>query len=143
MRTCSRELKSGDMVGAYMFGRAKSNIFEPTQLISPAKEAAITRRNESVTQGITGVDDRRRLLATSLPINCYCGHSVNYFVSFGCYSLPAFVVLMNSEVYEWRFRLTSTNNNVNSYEVHALPIPFKDGAAKLSDEYQGSLSLPM
>src|SRR5204863_192800 len=79
-----------------------------------------------VMQGITGVDDTRRLLATKLEPPCYCGHSVNYFVSCGPFSIPAFVVLLNSAIYEWRFRLTSTNNNVNSYEVHAFPLPYHD-----------------
>jgi uncharacterized membrane protein YheB (UPF0754 family) len=34
--------------------------------------------------------------------------------------------LLNSQLFEWRFRLTSTNNHVNSYEVDSLPLrPFK------------------
>jgi len=31
------------------------------------------------------------------------------------------LALLNSRLLEWRFRLTSTNNNVNNYEILALP----------------------
>lgn len=31
--------------------------------------------------------------------------------------------MLNSELLDWRFNLTSTNNNVNGYEIEALPIP--------------------
>lgn len=77
-----------------------------------------------VMQGITGVDDSRRLSATIVEPPMFCGHSVNYVVEATPYSLEALLVLLNSELLEWRFRLTSTNNNVNSYEIEALPIPF-------------------
>src|SRR5205823_11587778 len=33
------------------------------------------------------------------------------------------VSLLNSVLLDWRFNLTSTNNNVNGYEVESLPIP--------------------
>ena len=94
-----------------------------------------------VMQGITGVDDRRRLQATKLLPPCYCGHSVNYFVACGPYSMPAFVVLLNSALYEWRFRLTSTNNNVNSYEVHALPLPAHPDEVQLPTGFPFTVTL--
>jgi len=31
--------------------------------------------------------------------------------------------LLNSTLLDWRFNLTSTNNNINGYELEALPIP--------------------
>ena len=33
------------------------------------------------------------------------------------------MALLNSSLWEWRFRLTSTNNHVNAYEIDSLPIP--------------------
>ena len=33
------------------------------------------------------------------------------------------LTLLNSNFLEWRFRLTSTNNNVNNYELKAFPFP--------------------
>jgi hypothetical protein len=32
------------------------------------------------------------------------------------------LVLLNSSLWEWRFRLTSTNNHVNAYEIDSMPI---------------------
>jgi len=31
--------------------------------------------------------------------------------------------VLNSELIEWRFRVTSTNNHVNTYDLDALPFP--------------------
>jgi hypothetical protein len=33
------------------------------------------------------------------------------------------LALLNSSLWEWRFRLTSTNNHVNAYEIDSMPIP--------------------
>ena len=33
------------------------------------------------------------------------------------------MALLNSSLWEWRFRLTSTNNHVNSYEIDSMPMP--------------------
>ena len=35
----------------------------------------------------------------------------------------AILALLNSSLWEWRFRLTSTNNHVNAYEIDSMPFP--------------------
>ena len=73
-------------------------------------------------QGMTGVDDLRRLIMTYIPKGLYLANSCNYII------LPtatqAFYVLgiLNSKLINWIFKKTSTNSNVNCYEVDALPI---------------------
>ena len=74
-------------------------------------------------QGMTGVDDKRRFIMTYIPKGFYLANSCNYII------LPtketAFYVLgiLNSKLINWLFKKTSTNSNVNCYEVDALPIP--------------------
>ena len=73
-------------------------------------------------QAITGTDDKRRLKATFTPSGFFLANSLNYLVVTKPEVDPHFLLtLLNSQFYEWRFRLTSTNNNVNNYEILAMP----------------------
>ena len=38
------------------------------------------------------------------------------------YSLEFLLGLLNSKIYQWRFKITSTNNNVGTNEIENLPI---------------------
>jgi hypothetical protein len=67
------------------------------------------------------IDNWRRIIACVIEPGSFCSDTINYLVR------PKadfyFVLgLLNSSLYEWRFRLTSTNNHVNSYEVDGLPL---------------------
>lgn len=67
------------------------------------------------------LDNWRRLIATIVPEGNFCFDSINYIVNPN-YNIYTLMALMNSELLEWRFRLTSTNNHVNAYEIEQLPI---------------------
>jgi len=67
------------------------------------------------------LDNYRRLIACMVPEGRFCFDSVNYIAE-SAYNLRAVLAHLNSALWEWRFRLTSTNNHVNAYEIHALPI---------------------
>ena len=69
------------------------------------------------------IDNRRRLIACMIPAGHYCVHKIRYFTQDSKYDLFALLALFNSELSDWRFSITSTNNSVNEYEVKALPIP--------------------
>jgi Alw26I/Eco31I/Esp3I family type II restriction m6 adenine DNA methyltransferase len=90
---------------------------------NPAKNADRKLRRLGM-QGVTGTDDRRRLKASFVELGVFLGNSVNYLkLKPGVdYDLGFFCALLNSQLVEWRFRLTSSNNNVNNYEVDALPL---------------------
>jgi hypothetical protein len=50
------------------------------------------------------------------------------------YEINYVVALLNSTLYQWRFKLTSTNNNVGTNELEAMPfrlIDFSDKAEAL------------
>ena len=74
-------------------------------------------------QGITGVNEKTRLKAAYVSKNFFCAHSCNYFVNSTQVSLWVLLGLLNSKLYNWIFKKTSTNSNVNSYEVQNLTIP--------------------
>lgn len=80
-------------------------------------------------QQISNIDASQRLKFAFVPKNYILGNSLNYFKvdeklfaknSFSIYSLLGF---LNSKILNWRFKLTSSNNHVNNYELDDLPIP--------------------
>jgi Alw26I/Eco31I/Esp3I family type II restriction m6 adenine DNA methyltransferase len=71
------------------------------------------------------IDNWRRIIACVIKPNNFCSDTINYIVR-PKDDLYYVLGLLNSQLFEWRFRLTSTNNHVNSYEVDSLPLrPFK------------------
>ena len=88
-----------------------------------------------VMQGITGVDEPLRLKATWIDEGIFCAHSVNYISLKGIDDEVALYTLavLNSDVFNWFFKVFSTNSNVNSYEIHALPyLPYRESFRPIS-----------
>ena len=69
------------------------------------------------------IDNWRRIIATIVEKNNFCSDTINYIVSANSIELFAILALLNSSLWEWRFRLTSTNNHVNAYEIDSMPFP--------------------
>ena len=85
-----------------------------------------------ISQEVTGTVDPRRLhfaLTTKSSREFLWGHSVNKTQLKNQAYSKAFLGLLNSKFMDWFFRITSTNNHVQGYELEQLPIP-KISAAK-------------
>ena len=91
-------------------------------------EQVKANRNESflVSQQTTGTNDVRRLhfaLTDAPPADFLCGNSLNKLQLKRPAHSKAFLALLNSKFMDWFFRITSTNNHVQGYELEQLPIP--------------------
>ena len=75
-----------------------------------------------VTQQITGVDDSWRLKAVVVKAGTILANSTNYLLA-KKYNSMLLCGILNSKLMDWRFRKTSTNNHVNTYEIESLPFP--------------------
>lgn len=79
--------------------------------------------------GIVNMEASRRLVAAKVPAGVVLGNSVNYWVPKKDSVLDRddarwyLLAYLNSTPAEWRFRLSSSNNNINLYEVRSLPLP--------------------
>ncbi len=79
------------------------------------------RENERVIfQGVTGTDDYRRIKACHSPEETFLANSVNFLRCNKDWNSHALLALLGCALNEWRFRLTSGNNNVNNYEVESM-----------------------
>lgn len=78
-------------------------------------------------QQICNMSQEWRLKFCLVEPNYILGNSCNYItvendVLGGQIDLTYILALLNSRLLNWRFKLTSTNNHINNYELDALPI---------------------
>ena len=88
-----------------------------------SKKALAHQQMRVVYQRYAAIDNYRRLIATILPENYFCSHTTGYISEIKDYSLGFISTILNSTFLDWRFNLTSTNNNINGYEIESLPVP--------------------
>lgn len=90
-----------------------------------AAQASLARvAKERVVQlGIRNMASRPRMVAGILPPGVFAGNSVNVLSPKRLLGCRALCGLLNSRLYDWRFCLTSGNNNINVREVESLPLP--------------------
>jgi adenine-specific DNA-methyltransferase len=77
-----------------------------------------------VCQQISNMDSKKRLKFTIVPKKIILGNSLNYVLTAENENyLYGLLAIMNSILIDWRFRITSSNNHINNYEIDNLPVP--------------------
>lgn len=90
----------------------------------PKSEKALHHTYERIAmQGMSGANDKIRLISTLIPSGFYLAHSCNYIIPSNNYDLKWLLGILNSKLANWFFKCFSTNSNVNSYEIEAIPFP--------------------
>ena len=82
-------------------------------------------------QGMTGANDKIRIVMALVPEGYYLANSCNYLFAPNGLNIYALLGILNSKLINWFFRCFSTNSNVNGYEIDNLPIPTIDNATQL------------
>jgi len=75
------------------------------------------------TQRISGVDDTRRITCARSRNGAYFADSTNALLPKNGVDPDVLLGILNSDLLNWRFRITSTNNNVGTAELEMLPFP--------------------
>lgn len=84
-------------------------------------------------QGISGANDKTRIISTLIEPNIYCANSCNYIIKLDEskeFPILSLLGIFNSKLTNWIFRKSSTNSNVNCYEINNLRLPSN---TKISD----------
>ena len=87
------------------------------------------KKSRIAMQGITGANDKIRIISTLLESDVFLANSCNYIFSNSDnskYSIKLLLGIFNSSFTNWIFRRSSTNSNVNCYEVNNLKLPRYD-----------------
>ena len=108
----------------------------------PNKKAPTNRR--IATQRISGVDERQRVVATIIEGGAWFADSTNSIgpTDGAILSLEYLLGLLNSNLIQWRFKITSTNNNVGTNELEALPISFPISQLKAESRSSRTFARP-
>lgn len=98
--------------------------FDEERFLAKNAERSVVGERRIATQRITGVDERLRIVATIIEPPAYFADSTNSIVleEESQYELEYLLALLNSTLSQWRFKLTSTNNNVATNELDSMPI---------------------
>lgn len=78
-------------------------------------------RKRLVCQQISNQKQKVRLRFVECQENDVLGNSCNY-IAVNKELIPKIKALLNSALLNWRFKVTSTNNHINNYELDELPI---------------------
>lgn len=105
--------KNGEFVEIESFLNKKSDDFKVNDY----------NKERLVCQQISNVDLKKRLKFAFAEKTDILANSCNYIVSTRCKSdLKKLYYIFNSELLNWRFKITSSNNHINNYELDDLPI---------------------
>lgn len=105
--------KNGEFVEIEGFLNKKSEDFKTNDY----------NKERLICQQISNVDMQKRLKFVFSEKTDILGNSCNYIVSTRKEEdLKKMFFILNSELLNWRFKITSSNNHINNYELDELPI---------------------
>jgi adenine-specific DNA-methyltransferase len=110
--------------------------FDETTFLNNGKINNLSSLRRIATQRINGVDEKLRLVATIIEPDAYFADSTNSIHIEGNppYSLEFILGILNSRLFQWRFKKTSTNNNISTTEIEALPFNYcSELSAKITE----------
>jgi hypothetical protein len=108
--------------------------FDEKSFLKTNTPRLVTTKRRIATQRITGVDERLRIVATLIEPGIYFADSTNSIslLTDDGPSLEYLLPFLNSRLWQWRFKLTSSNNNVGTNELKCMPLPVLDCSKKSS-----------
>jgi len=134
----SKMLKGAEIGRYYLrekLSQGEREWFDEEKYLHSHRPNNLSQLRRIATQRITGVDERLRIVATIVDPPCYFADSTNSLSVHpdSPYTLEYLLGLLNSSLFQWRFKLTSTNNNVGTNELESMPfreIDFSNSADK-------------
>lgn len=110
--------------------------------IEKSSKADSINRERIICQQIANMKKHRRLTFSYIGPKYILANSCNYLTidknKFGL-DLFALLGIMNSTIINWLFKVTSSNNHINNYEIDMLPIPINSSnlsnISRLTKEY--------
>lgn len=122
------KLLRGRNIGYYNLLSQDKNDYVALNFIDKASKKNFIINDRIACQQISNMKKERRIVFSYIPKNNVLGNSCNFIsVSKNKYNIDIYVLLglLNTKIINWYFKLTSSNNHVNNYEIDIFPIPIK------------------
>lgn len=94
--------------------------------VNSSKKKKFIEQDRIVCQQIANMNRERRVKFSYVPKNFVLGNSCNFIsVSENIYGIDIYTMLglLNTKLINWLFKLTSSNNHINNYEIDCFPVP--------------------
>ncbi len=119
-------LVRGRNIGYYHLLSASEKEFVAEKFVNTTKKKRYIEQERIICQQIANMNKERRVTFALIPKNFVLGNSCNFIsVSENPYGIDIYTLLglFNTRLINWLFKLTSSNNHVNNYEIDCFPIP--------------------
>lgn len=126
-------LVRGRNIGYYNLIVGSENEFVAGEFVNATKKKCYIEHERIICQQIANMNKERRVTFALAPKNCVLGNSCNFIsVSKNSYGIDIYTILglFNTKIINWLFKLTSSNNHVNNYEIDCFPIPVESPELK-------------
>lgn len=135
-------LLRGRNIGFYNLIDTGENEYVSLDFIESTKKKAYILKNRIICQQIANMHKERRVTFAYVDKNEVLGNSCNFIaVLENEYGIDIYSILglFNSSIINWFFKLTSSNNHINNYEIDCFPVPVHSPyllkVSKLVQEY--------
>ena len=102
--------------------------YATSDFVKKSSKKVFIEADRIACQQISNMAKNKRLVFSYIPRNVVLGNSCNFIACLeNNYSIDIYYLLglMNCSVMNWFFKLKSSNNHVNNYEIDEFPIPVK------------------
>lgn len=119
-------LYRGRNIGYYCLINGEKTEYVEDAFIEKSTKKQYTEKIRLVCQQVVNMAKKRRIAFTIVPEGSVLGNSCNFISvlpnsdGVGIYFLLG---VLNSSLIDWYFKLTSSNNHINNYEIDDFPIP--------------------
>ena len=121
-------LVRGKNIGYYNLLVASDNEFVVKDFVRDTKKKCYIEHERIICQQIANMNKERRVTFTLVPKNYVLGNSCNFIsINENSYGIDIYTLLglFNTKLINWLFKLTSSNNHINNYEIDCFPIPIE------------------
>lgn len=112
------------------------------EFVNNSKKNKYIKKERIICQQVVNMNKERRVTFAYVEPNYVLGNSCNFIsVDENKYGIDLYAILglLNTTIINWFFKLTSSNNHVNNYEIDCFPIPINSPLlkeiSKLAKEY--------
>lgn len=120
------KLVRGKNIGYYCFDEKDIIEYVNNDFLEKCSKKIFIENERIACQQISNIHKERRLNYTIIPQYYVLGNSCNFiYVKENKYNIDLYYMLglLNSNIMNWYFKLTSSNNHINNYEIDTFPVP--------------------
>lgn len=118
----------GRNIGYYKLNDFSECDYVTDEFVNCTKKRRFIKKRRIACQQIANMKKERRVTFALIPENYVLGNSCNFIsVEDNIYGIDEYTLLglFNAKIINWLFKLTSSNNHVNNYEIDCFPIPIE------------------